>query len=202
MFEYIIGIIKYIYPTYIILETQQVGYRILTANPFGFQEQLTQEVTIYVEQVVREDSVTLYGFKTLQEKELFLTLNKVSGIGPKSALSILAAQDHDGLIQAIESGDSQYLTKFPGVGKKTAQQMILDLKGSLATLNEQQTVDLTDTTTPTSTQRTLIIDETSQALIGLGYSTREIAKIEKILQQESFDTTQQALSIAFKLLLK
>lgn len=90
-----------------------------------------QQVLCPVELVVREDAMTLYGFRDHQEKQLFNTLLKVSGIGPKSALSILALDDHAGLIQAIDSGDSTYLTKFPGVGKKTAQQMILDLSGNL-----------------------------------------------------------------------
>ncbi|MGC3438144.1 Holliday junction branch migration protein RuvA, partial [Enterococcus faecium] len=84
---------------------------------------------IYVHQVIREVAHLLYGFDSLEDKQLFLRLVSVSGIGPKSALAIMASEDHSGLIQAVESCDVTYLTKFPGVGKKTAQQMILDLKG-------------------------------------------------------------------------
>ena len=133
MYEYITGNLIQIYPTYLVIDVNGIGYRLLCANPFRWQKNLQQQVTCYVEQIVREDSITLYGFKDQVEKQLFLTLNKVSGIGPKSALSILAADDHEGLMNAIDSGDSQYLTKFPGVGKKTAQQMVLDLKGELNT---------------------------------------------------------------------
>ncbi|MBF6625664.1 Holliday junction branch migration protein RuvA [Aerococcaceae bacterium zg-BR9] len=198
MFEYLIGRVTHIAPTYLVLETNHIGYRVLVPNPFRFQELMHQETTkLYVEQVVREDSQTLYGFKTLEEKSLFLTLNRVSGIGPKSALSILAANDHGGLVQAIESGDSQYLTKFPGVGKKTAQQMVLDLKGELGDF-------LSDEANPEASavsSKQDLLPEVFEALVGLGYSTREIKRIEKPLKEAQVSSTQEALSLAFKLLL-
>lgn len=198
MYEFIEGIIVQLAPTYLVLKNQGIGYRIYCPNPYRWQNELNQTSTVFVEQVAREDSMTLYGFKEASEKQLFLTLNKVSGIGPKSALSILALDDHQGLIQAIESGDSQYLTKFPGVGKKTASQMILDLKGGL-----DFAVDLVEAA-PTSGQfaQKQLLAEVFEALAGLGYSKRELTRIEKPLSLETFTTTQEALSIAFKLLIK
>lgn len=199
MYEYLNGTIKHIAPTYLVLEVNNIGFKILTANPFKYQGDFGKLTTIYTEQIIREDAHTLYGFKDLSEKELFQTLIKVSGIGPKSALSILAADDHIGLVNAIESGDSQYLTKFPGVGKKTAQQMVLDLKGELSEWASIE--DTTGNVTTVNLQSTAIFDETTEALIGLGYSAREIKRIEKSLKEAKCQTTQEALSLAFKLLL-
>lgn len=198
MYEFFEGKLESISPQYIVINVNGVGYRIVTANPFRWQNELSQQVRCVVEMVVREDSMTLYGFYNSLEKDLFLKLNKVSGIGPKSALSILALDDHDGLIQAIESGDSKYLTKFPGVGKKTAQQMILDLKGELSAFSDQ--TDLFNEVVPT--EENIVHNEVIEALEGLGYSKREVQRVEKALNNENFNNTQDGLSFAFKLLIK
>ncbi|MBZ6526274.1 Holliday junction branch migration protein RuvA [Aerococcaceae bacterium DSM 111021] len=198
MYEFFEGILKSVTPQYIVINVNGVGYKLITANPFRWQDFIGQTVNCQVELVVREDSMTLYGFFDLNEKELFHKLNKVSGIGPKSALSILALNDHEGLVQAIESGDSQYLTKFPGVGKKTAQQMILDLKGKLDFASE-----LINTGSTISTNASNGINaEVMEALEGLGYSQREIKRVEKLITDEQFTSTQEGLSFAFKLLIK
>lgn len=205
MYELITGKVLSIQPTYVVIETGGIGYKLLVANPFRFSDFLTTSLTLYVELVVREDSMTLYGFKNLEEKQLFLTLNKVSGIGPKSAMSILALDDHQGLINAIESGDSKYLTKFPGVGKKTAQQMVLDLKGTLGFMQDTDTMThhkATQTTEDTTQTMGTILDDVFEALEGLGYSAKEIKRIETPLKSGAYDTTQKALSAAFKLLRK
>lgn len=198
MYEYIKGQLTKIAPTYIVLETAGIGYQIQTANPYRLQESLNQTLTVFVELVVREDAMILYGFIDFYEKQLFLKLNRVSGIGPKSALSILAANDHEGLIRAIESGDSTYLTKFPGVGKKTAQQMILDLKGQLDFIPDIAGSESVENVAVTDS---LILNEVTEALSGLGYSQREIKRIETPIQEAAVSTTQEALSLAFKLLL-
>lgn len=199
MYEFIEGTLLHIYPTYLVLQANGMGFQLYCANPYRWQESLKQETRIYVELVVREDSMTFYGFKDLSEKTLFLTLNKVSGIGPKSALSILALDDHQGLIQAIEASDSKYLMKFPGVGKKTAQQMILDLQGSLDFAADFQS-DKADN--QQGVQQQQLLEEVYEALLGLGYSQREITRIEKPLSLQQFENTQAALSVAFKLLIK
>lgn len=198
MFEFIEGTLVHIYPTYLVLQSNGMGFQVYCANPYRWQDNLMQSAKIYVELVVREDSMTLYGFKDLSEKKLFLTLNKVSGIGPKSAMSILALDDHQGLIQAIEASDSQYLMKFPGVGKKTAQQMILDLQGSLDFAADFAS----ETKVGQGVQQQQLLEEVYEALVGLGYSQREIKRIEKQLGEQHFENTQAALSVAFKLLIK
>lgn len=198
MYEFIEGDLVHIHPTYLVLQANGIGYQLYCANPYRWQEYLAQRVKIFVELIVREDSMTLYGFKELSEKQLFLTLNKVSGIGPKSAMSILALDDHQGLVEAIEASDSKYLMKFPGVGKKTAQQMILDLQGTLD-FAENFSENKVDNQAAKNKQ---LLDEVFEALLGLGYSQREIKRIEKPLGEAVFETTQEALSIAFKLLIK
>lgn len=198
MYEFIEGDLVHIHPTYLVLQANGIGYQLYCANPYRWQEHLAQKVKIFVELIVREDSMTLYGFKELSEKQLFLTLNKVSGIGPKSAMSILALDDHQGLVEAIEASDSKYLMKFPGVGKKTAQQMILDLQGTLD-FAENFSENKVDNQAAKNKQ---LLDEVFEALLGLGYSQREIKRIEKPLGEAVFETTQEALSIAFKLLIK
>ena len=198
MYEFIEGDLVHIHPTYLVLQANGIGYQLYCANPYRWQEYLAQRVKIFVELIVREDSMTLYGFKELSEKQLFLTLNKVSGIGPKSAMSILALDDHQGLVEAIEASDSKYLMKFPGVCKKTAQQMILDLQGTLD-FAENFSENKVDNQAAKNKQ---LLDEVFEALLGLGYSQREIKRIEKPLGEAVFETTQEALSIAFKLLIK
>jgi len=103
MYEYLKGIITKITAKYIVLEANGIGYILHVANPYAYSGQVNQETQIYVHQVVREDAHLLYGFRSEDEKKLFLSLISVSGIGPVSALAIIAADDNAGLVQAIET---------------------------------------------------------------------------------------------------
>src|SRR5690625_4118300 len=114
-----------------IVDINGVGYQIACANPFHFQNKLNQMIKIHTYHHVREDAQILYGFKDYDEKLLFSHIITVSGIGPKSGLSIVGNTTVEQFVLAIEEEDEKYLTQFPGVGKKTARQMILDLKGKL-----------------------------------------------------------------------
>ena len=195
MYEYLNGELAHILPTAIVIDVHGVGYQVVFANPYRLQDSLKKQIKVLVQQVVREDSITLYGFISSEERELFQRLISVSGIGPKSAMSILANDDTEGFMNAIESGNVTYLTKFPGVGKKTAQQIILDLKGKFEALPEETTKAVISTNQAT-------LEEAKEALLGLGYSAKEITKIWKSLEAASPSTTQEALKVAFKLLMK
>ncbi|MDB7102052.1 MULTISPECIES: Holliday junction branch migration protein RuvA [Enterococcus] len=199
MYEYLRGRVTFISPYYIVVETQGVGYQIALGNPYRYSSKLDKEVKIYVHQVIREDAHLLYGFDSLDEKQLFLRLVSVSGIGPKSALAIMASDDHSGLIQAVETGDVTYLTKFPGVGKKTAQQMILDLKGKFGELSIDTPFSLFDEAT---VQDASALSEAMEALAALGYSEREIKRVEKQLKEIDNQTTDEYLRQALKLMMK
>ena len=195
MYEYLNGELAHILPTAIVVDVHGVGYQVVFANPYRLQDSLKKQIKVLVQQVVREDSITLYGFISSEERELFQRLISVSGIGPKSAMSILANDDTEGFVHAVESGNVTYLTKFPGVGKKTAQQIILDLKGKFESLPEETTKTVVSTNQAT-------LEEAKEALLGLGYSAKEITKIWKSLEATAPSTTQEALKVAFKLLMK
>ena len=195
MYEYLNGELAHILPTAIVVDVHGVGYQVVFANPYRLQDSLKKQIKVLVQQVVREDSITLYGFISSEERELFQRLISVSGIGPKSAMSILANDDTEGFVNAVESGNVTYLTKFPGVGKKTAQQIILDLKGKFEVLPEETTKAVVSTNQAT-------LEEAKEALLGLGYSAKEITKIWKSLEAAAPSTTQEALKVAFKLLMK
>ena len=195
MYEYLNGELAHILPTAIVIDVHGVGYQVVFANPYRLQDSLKKQIKVLVQQVVREDLITLYGFISSEERELFQRLISVSGIGPKSAMSILANDDTEGFVNAVESGNVTYLTKFPGVGKKTAQQIILDLKGKFEALPEETTKAVVSTNQAT-------LEEAKEALLGLGYSAKEITKIWKSLEAAAPSTTQEALKVAFKLLMK
>ena len=138
MYAYIKGKISQLYPTHIVVENNGIGYEIQTPNSYRFQSQLEEEAQVFTQLIVREDAHLLYGFIDLEEKDMFLNLIKVTGIGPKSALAILAASTPNEVKIAIENENEAYLTKFPGIGKKTARQIILDLKGKLTITEESE----------------------------------------------------------------
>ncbi|MDE6407863.1 MAG: Holliday junction branch migration protein RuvA, partial [Anaeroplasmataceae bacterium] len=151
-----------------IVENQGIGYLLIVSNPYNFS--LNKEYKVYVYQYVREDIIDLYGFISEDEKDLFLKLISVSGIGPKSALSILATGTVSEIVKAIEARNDAYLRKFPGIGAKASQQIILDLQGKL-NLGEELVVKNTK------------LEDVEQALLALGYNKKEIAKVLPKLDQ-------------------
>lgn len=202
MYEYIKGLITNIMPTYITIETAGIGYHVLVANPYDFAES-TEPVQVYLEQVIRENEQTLYGFPDLDSKRLFEKLLAVSGIGPKSALAILASKDHAGLVKAIVEQDSAFLTKFPGIGKKTAQQMILDLQNKVTDLPFYGQTDL-GTLPPVISKNEVVenqaLADALLALEALGYSKKQLQGIEKKLAVQTSTDTAAYVSAGLKLL--
>ncbi|EKK3382945.1 Holliday junction branch migration protein RuvA [Listeria innocua] len=201
MYDYIKGIVKTITPEYIVVETGQIGYQIITGNPFSFQRLEGTEAQVFLYQHVREDNISLFGFQSTEERYLFKKLLSVSGIGPKSALAIIASGDVVPLINAIESEDDVYLTKFPSVGKKTARQIILDLKGKLADVVASEIVYKAaenDIVTGLSPQ----LEEAVLALEALGYSTRELKKVIPKMAKENDLTSDAYIKLALRLMTK
>ena len=183
MYAYIKGFIKDIESDYIVVDNNGVGYLVYTASPYSFE--IDKEYTVYLYQYVREDEITLYGFKSLEEKQLFLKLISVKGLGCKMALPMLALGSPDGIIDAIERENILYLKKFPKIGDKVARQIILDLKGKLA-----KTEQVNNQTS----------DELVEALRSLGYKNADINKVVKNVDG-SLDIEEQ-IKTALKLLLK
>ena len=191
MYAYIKGNISEINPTNIVVDNNGIGYEVVVANPYEYQ--LNEEKTIYISQQVREDSNILYGFSNKEQKKLFLLLLKVKGVGPKSALAILAGGTSAEIIGAIENQDAVYLTKFPGIGKKSAQQIILDLQGKVD-------FSMTSISSAPSAVNNYLSDA-MLALEALGYSKKELAKIEKKLSAHDFNGVDEYVKQGLKLLM-
>lgn len=182
MIEFIIGKIEEIESNYISLNNNNIGYLIYTANPYSFE--LGSEYKVYIYQNVKEDEITLYGFKTKEERNLFLKLISVKGLGCKMALPMFATGSIDGIMDAIERENILYLKKFPKIGDKVARQIILDLKGKL----NMQAVS-------TSNEK----EELIETLKALGYKQSDITKI---LPRITSDTIEEQVKEALKLFLK
>lgn len=184
MLDYLKGRIMKIYPTYIVLDNNNVGYKIFTPNPYLFKE--AEIVNIFTYLHVREDELTLYGFETTEARDFFLKLIEVKRLGPKVALPILATGSVDGIIDAIERENILYLTKFPKIGDKLARQIILDLKGKLDYKGEL----IKEVEHP----------ELVEVLKGLGYKANDI---NKVLVKINFNNTiEEQVKEALRLLLK
>ena len=182
MFDYLNGKVTKTLINYIVVDVNGVGYKVFTPNPYKFNEETITMVYIYNQ--VREDENILYGFSSEEEREMFLKLISVKGLGPKMAMPILATGSISGIIDAIDRENILYLKKFPKIGEKLARQIILDLKGKLV---------LTEDTDKSN-------DELVLALESLGYKNNDIknviVKVNKTLPIEG------QIKDALKLLLK
>ena len=195
VFEFIRGKIAYVTGEAVTIENQGIGYLIYCPNPFSFQP-VGQELTIYTYHYVREDASHLYGFRTREERSLFKHLLNVSGIGPKGGLAILATGEPQLVMRAIEDENEEFLVKFPGVGKKTARQIILDLKGKLPSVLTEYSLF-----SESAPDQDTGLEEASHALQVLGYSEREIKKIMPKLENQDL-TPEQYVKAALQLMLK
>ena len=198
MYEYLTGFVSIVAPQYIVIDVQGVGYKLLVANPYLYQEDKEKKVQVYVYQAVREDNISLFGFRDQNEKNLFMQLINVSGIGPKSALAILANPDHQGLVDAIANNNVSYLTKFPGIGKKTASQIVLDLRDKLSKESSGSLFAANQLAVDVEINQEL--KDALEALAALGYKERDIKKVQKSLIKEEKMATDEYLRQALRLL--
>ena len=196
MFEYLKGRLTKITAKYIVVEVAGIGYILHVANPYRYSDAIQQDITIYTHQVIREDAHLLYGFATESEKDVFLRLISVSGIGPTTALAIIAVDDNEGLVRAIDQQNITYLTKFPKIGKKTAQQMVLDLAGTFVDTSVQS-----DAVSQTATANNQALDEAMEALLALGYKANEIKKIRTFFEGTN-ESAENYIKSALKMLMK
>ncbi len=149
------------HPNQAIVETHGVGYEVAISVPtFSEMPAAGSEVALHIHTHVREDALSLYGFLRLAEKHLFEKLLTVSGIGPKLAITILSGMPADEMVTAIRGGDLARLTRIPGIGKKTAERMVLELREKLpATATAEMTV----------AQASPVEEDVVSALVNLGY---------------------------------
>lgn len=187
MYSYIKGIIVDMARDHIVVENQGIGYLIYVSNPYQFKK--GKETLVYVYQQVKEDGILLFGFLSKEEKDLFLKLILVKGIGCKTAIGILATGDVNAIIQAIESKNIAYLKKIPGIGPKAAQQIVLDLQGKFNVTASEMVL--------TSVE----FDEAIEVLIALGYKRQEVDRVMNTLSHEQLDTNgyvKKALNLIVK----
>jgi Holliday junction DNA helicase RuvA len=153
-------------PPFILLDAQGVGYEIeVPMTTFFNLPEVGSEITLLTHLVVREDAHLLFGFATPTERQMFRQLIKINGIGAKVALSILSSIESNELANAIKTDDTNMLIKIPGIGKKTAERLVLELKDKLKDLDVTKSSKILVTN----------IDDIENALISLGYSNRDAA---------------------------
>ena len=187
MYNYIYGKIVAQESNYIVVENNNIGYTVYVANPFSFE--LESEAKVYLYNQIREDEYSLYGFKSEEERNLFLKLINVKGLGPKMAMPMLATGSIAGIIDAIDRENILYLTKFPKIGEKLARQIVLDLKGKLEFIGTGISDDVVETE-----------QELQEALLALGYKDKEIKKV--VSQVDASQSIEEQIKEALKLLLR
>ncbi|EAQ66615.1 Holliday junction DNA helicase RuvA [Marinomonas sp. MED121] len=186
-------------PPELMLDVNGVGYE-LTASMTTFYElpAIGEKVTLYTHFQVKEDAQSLYAFKQKDERALFRILIKVNGVGPKMALSVLSSMSSDELIANVQDSDVTALTRIPGVGKKTAERLIIELRDKLGQAAKQ---DLFATPEVLRQVQADPRQEAEAALVSLGYKPQEAAKaIAKV--PVSSDSSEQVIKSALKNMLK
>lgn len=178
MYEYIKGKYIGINKDYIIVENNGIGYKIFTSGATMSNMPVNgEEVTIYIDQIVRQDFIGLYGFDTREELEMFKLLITINGVGAKAALSLLSISRLNNLKYAIMTGDEKHICRGVGIGKKTAARIILELKDKL---NPEELLDMVDNFEDVSSNDNMAaVSEALSALIALGYSEKEAEKALK-----------------------
>lgn len=185
MYDYIKGIYMGMHKEYVVVENNGIGYKIsVSGSTISELPKKEEEVLLYIEQMVREDFIGLYGFFSKEEREMFNLLLTINGVGAKAALSLLSISSVHNLKYAILIGDEKTLTRAPGVGKKIAQRIILELKDKL----KGQEVAGIIANNSEDISKNNNISEALQALLALGYTEREANKaLEKVNKAETIE---------------
>lgn len=189
--EYMIGFLKGkvfdILKDQLLLDVNNIGFRV--NYPHADRLKINDEVMIFTYQSVSENDISLFGFESQNEYDLFMKLISVKGIGPRMALGILKASDFDHIVEAIENENVAFIKTLPGIGNKTASQIILDLRGKIARESEEKDEDLAK------------LNDVSEALKSLGYKPQEIKKVIKQIAKEDLKESEylrKALSLLKK----
>lgn len=201
MIEYIRGTTAELSPTLAVLDANGVGYGMsITLNTYSAIQGLQGDVKLYVYESIREDAYQLWGFATKVERELFLQLLTVSGVGGASARVILSAMTPAELCNAIVNGDERLLKSAKGIGGKTAQRIIVELKDKIATLGIDAAAGAPNSQ-PMSAANKAVQDEAVAALTMLGFSPAPSQKaVVAILRAEPDATVEQVIKTALKML--
>ncbi len=188
MFYYLEGTVAELEPGLVVLDCAGVGYALYSTTNTLAALSRGERCRLYVSESIREDAFDLYGFYTKSERQFFEMLVSVSGIGPKAALSILSANTPEGLSLAVASGNEKALTVAPGIGKKIAQRVILELKDKIGASSDFSSDSFA---APVAVQNDSgAVGEAVAALTVLGYGSNEIAQILKSTDTSGMSTEQ------------
>ncbi|HTY13835.1 MAG TPA: Holliday junction branch migration protein RuvA [Candidatus Omnitrophota bacterium] len=197
MIAHISGVLELKDKDFAVIDVSGIGYKVYApGSTLNNLPAAGSKVKLFTEQVVREDSITLYGFIAKEERNLFNSLLTVSGVGPKSAMSIISSFPLDKLITAIVQGNAALITSVPGIGSKTAQKIIIDLKEKLAKSQGLRPSDLPKGEESASN----VISDAISALVTLGYSPREAreAIMNSKADLEDAKTVEDVIKVALK----
>jgi len=194
MIEYIKGDIRELAPARMILECNGIGYEIhISLTTFDAYRNQSAGI-VYIHEIIREDAHLLYGFATKEERELFLLLTSVSGVGPNTGRTVLSSMPPVELIQIIASSDEKSLTMVKGIGSKTAQRIIVDLKNKVKSSEGK-------ISQATHSERAEVAEEAVAALVMLGFQKAASQKaVEMILKKSSETKVEQIIKTALKML--
>ena len=194
MIGYLHGRVIALYTDHCLLDVHGVGYRVFVANSTRTKLRQREEASLFIYTSVREDAIVLYGFAAEEEYDLFLQLIGVSGIGSKVALGILSAITVEGLCRAIQNKQASVLTKLPGIGKKSAERLILELKDKVAFRGseEEELLTIEDGEEVGDDAAS----EAMAALQSLGYTPSEIAPV--IRKTAKYKTTEAIIKASLK----
>ncbi|NKB47002.1 MAG: Holliday junction branch migration protein RuvA [Legionellales bacterium] len=189
MIGHLTGILISKQPPDLLMDVQGVGYEVAASMQTIYQlPELNETVHLYTQLIVREDAHLLYGFADLVERGLFRQLIKVNGIGPKLALTILSSMTASQLIHKVHTQDANSLVKVPGIGKKTAQRMLIELRDRL---QDMPTSTVSDTSLSAPTMAVMQPEEEAMtALMALGYKAMEANRLIKAVAQPQLTTTE------------
>ena len=192
------GTLAYKSSDHVIIDVGGVGYRLFIPLSTFYSLPETGDVSLFTHTHVREDALLLYGFLSLEEKELFGILISISGVGPKLAVNILSHIPAKGLKRAIASGDIKRLSSLPGIGKKTAERLVLELKDKVGPIHDLPEAD--DVQSKTSGGD--ISNDVISALINLGYKENQARKVLESMELAPDLTMEEALKGALKVLVR
>ena len=197
MIGFLRGRVAYLLTDYALLDVQGVGYRVFISGATRQKLRLHEEAQLFTYMSVREDAIQLYGFASQEEYDIFQLLISVSGIGPKVALGVLSHITTEGLCRAIQQKQTSILTKLPGIGKKTAERLVLELKDKVAFSSD---TDEELTLTNADEVPDDMLAEAQAALEALGYTQAEI--VPALRQAAKGKTTEAIIKLALKQLSK
>lgn len=196
MYNYFNGEITDISGNTLVLDVGGVGYELAASNYTLSECSLGQQKKIYAYLQVKEDGMALFGFATLEEKNMFLLLISVSGIGPKMALAVLSGMDCNSLALAILNGDTKQLTQIKGLGKKTAERLVLELKEKVVV--DAAAMELAPTQNP-ALQTNKDIQDAVAILCSLGKNQADAEKLVEAASQLGATTATELVNMAFKI---